>query len=142
MFLGGIECAQAEALNGGEDVVGGLCPTEGPGIGVDDVDIGEDGVFELSGGAMGAASQLLIGKQGEEALDLIPPGGAGRREVDVPAGMTGEPGADRRGALRVTMVIFASVAIRNVLRTHASLYTNPVLALFVLGDANASGNCC
>ena len=46
---------------------------------------------------MDAASQLLFGQQSEEALDLVQPGGTGRREMDVPARMTSKPFADRWG---------------------------------------------
>ena len=97
MLIGGFERAQAEALDGGQDVVSGLGPAEGSWIGVDGLDVAEDGFFELSGGAMDTAAQLLFCEHGEEALDLVQPGGAGRREVDVPAGMACEPVADRRG---------------------------------------------
>ena len=45
--FGGIEGAQAEAFDGGEDVVGGLGPPEGSWIGVDSVDVVADGLFKL-----------------------------------------------------------------------------------------------
>jgi hypothetical protein len=44
-----------------------------------------------------AAPDLLVGDQGEEALDLIDPGRGGRREVDVPARPLGQPVPDRLG---------------------------------------------
>ena len=40
---------------------------------------------------MNHAPELLFGQECEEALDLIEPGGACRREVDMPAGMPGMP---------------------------------------------------
>ena len=67
----------AHRLDGSEDVVGGLGPAEGLGIGVVRVDEGLDVVLELLGGAVHAAPDLLFGEQGEEALDLIEPGRAG-----------------------------------------------------------------
>ncbi len=45
----------------------------------------------------GAAFDLPFGDQGEEALDLVDPGGTGRREVDMPVRALGRPVADRLG---------------------------------------------
>ena len=106
----------AAALDGGEDVVGGLGPAEGLGIGVVRIDEGTDIMLELLGGPVDAAPELLFGEQGEEALDLIEPsiaarsirrhrhaghrparGRAGRGEVDVPTRRLGQPVADRLG---------------------------------------------
>ena len=44
--------------------------------------------------AMHAALDLLVGEQREPAFDLVEPGGAGRREVEVVARVAGEPGFD------------------------------------------------
>src|SRR4051794_30014319 len=66
--------AMAKPLDGGEDVVGGLGPAEGLGIGVAGIDVGSDRRFEFRGGAMGAAPDLVVGQQPEEALDLVDPG--------------------------------------------------------------------
>jgi len=84
------EGSGAEALDGGEDVVGGLGPAERLGGGVVGVEIGVDRGFELHGGAMDAAAQGSVGEQGEEALDLVEPGRRGRGEVEGPARMPGE----------------------------------------------------
>ena len=46
---------------------------------------------------MDPAPQLLFSQQREEALDLVEPGGAGRREVDMPTRMAGQPTLDGRG---------------------------------------------
>ena len=59
LVVSGFECAQAEALDGCEDIISRFGPTEGSWIGIDGVDVAEDGGFELSGGAMDAAAQLL-----------------------------------------------------------------------------------
>jgi hypothetical protein len=58
----------AESLDGGEDVIGGLGPAEGLGIGVVLVDEGLDAGLQLGDAAMDA--YLAFGEQGEEPLDL------------------------------------------------------------------------
>ena len=50
--------------------------------------------FELLDTAMDAALDLLVGEQCEPAFDLVEPGGAGRREVEVIARVAGEPRFD------------------------------------------------
>ena len=40
---------------------------------------------------MDPAPELFLGQEREEALDLVQPGSAGRREVDMPARMAGQP---------------------------------------------------
>ena len=44
-----------------------------------------DGLLQLPGAAVCAAPELLLSQQREPALDLVKPGGAGRREVQVEA---------------------------------------------------------
>ena len=44
---------------------------------------GSDIGLELIDAAMDAALDLLVGEQREPAFDLVEPGGAGRREVEV-----------------------------------------------------------
>ena len=44
-----------------------------------------------------AAADQLVGQEAEPAFDLVDPGGAGRGEVHVEAGVAGQPGLDRRG---------------------------------------------
>ena len=51
---------EAEALNGGEDVVGRFGPAEGFGIGVVMVDEGGDGGFEGRHAAMDTTSDLAF----------------------------------------------------------------------------------
>ncbi len=91
MSLCDTKVSEAETLDGGLDVVGGFGPAQWRWIGIDGVDIAEDGGFEVLGGSVNAAAQLLFGEEGEEALDLVEPGGRGRRVMDLPAGMAGEP---------------------------------------------------
>jgi hypothetical protein len=85
--LGGsdVESLETEALNGGENVVGGFGPAEGLGIGVDGVEVGLDRDFQFRRRAVDAAADLLFGDGGEEALDLIDPGVI-RRGVRTPIG--------------------------------------------------------
>src|SRR5271165_7008567 len=46
--------------------------------------------------ATGAAAQFLVGQQAEPPFDLVEPGGVGRGEVHVEAGMGPKPCGDRR----------------------------------------------
>ena len=71
MGCGDFQGFEAEALNGGENVVGGFGPFERLWVGVDPVEISSDRGFQLGGGAVDAAADLLFGEVGEEALDLI-----------------------------------------------------------------------
>ena len=98
------ESSEAEAVDGGKDVVGGFGPAEGLWLGVVGVDVGMNVGFEGLGRAMDAAADLLVGEQGKEALDLADPGGRGRGEVDVPAGALGEPVADQLGLVGAGVV--------------------------------------
>ena len=91
------ECPMAEAFDGGQDVVGGFGPAERCEIAVVGLDISLDGGFEFGSRAVGAALDLLLGQQGEEALDLVDPRGGCRREVPVPVRALGEPVADQLG---------------------------------------------
>lgn len=45
---------------------------------------------------MDTATDLAVGEQGKEALDLVEPGGAGRRVVDVPVRSLEQPVAGGR----------------------------------------------
>ena len=67
------ECSVAEALDGGEDVVGGLGPAEGFGVAVVGFHVALDGGLEFGGGAVCTALDLALGEQREEALDLVEP---------------------------------------------------------------------
>ena len=96
LTFGSLESAQAEAFDGGEDVVGGLGPAEWSRVGVDGVDVAADGVFEFLCRTMDPAPELFFGQEREEAFDLVQPGSAGRREVDMPARMAGQPASHRR----------------------------------------------
>lgn len=87
--------AEAEALDGGEDFIGGLGPCEGRGVFVVRVDEGADVGLELAGRAVHATLQLLAGQLGEPAFDLIEPGGGCWREMDVPVRPPSQPRLDR-----------------------------------------------
>jgi hypothetical protein len=49
---------------------------------------------EVGGGLEGATPDGALGDEGEEAFDLVEPGGIGGREVNVPTRTAGEPGLD------------------------------------------------
>ena len=61
----------AEALDGSKDVIGGLGPSKRFGISVVSVDERCDVDPEGSGAAIDAEFDILIGKDREEALDLV-----------------------------------------------------------------------
>ena len=50
-----------------------------------------NGGFEFGDGGEDAATNALLSDQTEEALDLIEPGGRGGGEVQVKAGVLGQP---------------------------------------------------
>ena len=71
MFCWGI--VSAEAFAGSKNVIGGLGPSERFWVGVVPVDERSDVSPESGDAAIDAAPDLLIGKEREEALDLIEP---------------------------------------------------------------------
>jgi len=66
-------CFLAEALDRGEDLVGGLGPFEGLGVLVVPVDEGADVGLQLPDRGMNAAPEPLSGELCKPALDLIDP---------------------------------------------------------------------
>ena len=56
------------------------------------LDEGGDGELELVDAAMDAALDLLVGEERKPVFDLVEPGGAGRREVEVIARVAGLTG--------------------------------------------------
>ena len=79
-----------------EDGIGCLGPDEWLGLVIVGLDEGGDIGLEPIDATMHAALDLLVGEQREPAFDLIKPGSAGRREVQVTARVAGEPALDRR----------------------------------------------
>jgi hypothetical protein len=79
-----------------EDGIGAFCPNERFWIVVMGLDEGGDVGLEILDAAMDAAFDLLVGEQREPAFDLVQPGGAGRREVEVVARVVGKPRGHRR----------------------------------------------
>ena len=63
-----------------------------------------DGFFKLADRAKRTASNALRGDLGEETLNSVQPRRARRYEVDSVAGMSGEPGSDRRVLVRGVVV--------------------------------------
>ena len=78
----------------GDDAVwiGGPDERLGPVIVLGEVAI--DRGLQVDQGVEGASLQAASGQGSEEGLDRVGPGARGRREVEGPAGMAGEPGAD------------------------------------------------
>src|SRR6516164_8278116 len=91
MYGQGLRAISRDCL---EDGIGCLGPDEGLGLVIVGLDEGGDIGPELIDAAMDAALDLLIGEQREPAFDLVEPGGAGRREVEVIARVAGEPRFD------------------------------------------------
>ena len=63
----------AEAFNRSQDLVGGLCPFEGPGVLVVPIDEGADVGLELPDRGVDTSSEPFSGELGKPALDLIDP---------------------------------------------------------------------
>ena len=91
MYGPGLRAISRDCL---EDGIGCLGPDERLGVVIVGLNKGSDIGFELIDAAMDAALDLLVGEQREPAFDLVEPGGAGRREVEVVARVAGEPGFD------------------------------------------------
>ena len=70
-------------------------PDERLGVAIAVVDVVADSLFQLFGGAMDSAPELLFGKHGEPAFDQVEPGGRGWGEVQVEAWPLGQPVADQ-----------------------------------------------
>src|SRR6266436_4591202 len=67
------DCAMTKPFDGGQDVVGGFGPAKGLGVGIAGVDVDGDGGLQRGSRAVGAALDLLLGEQREEALDRVDP---------------------------------------------------------------------
>jgi len=76
-------------------LVGGFEPDEGFGVSVSEVDVLADGVLEFERAAMDAAAQLSVGQVREESLDLVDPGCALGREVEMEVRVSYEPAFDQ-----------------------------------------------
>ena len=74
---------EAEAFDGGEDVVGGFGPLEGLRVFVVLFDEGADVGFELAGRGVHTALQLLARQFGKPAFDLIDRAGGPVQEAEV-----------------------------------------------------------
>ncbi len=81
------------AFDSGEDAVGVGGPYEGLGVCIGFLDEAVDGALEIDDGVEDPALQHLPGQLGKKAFDGVEPGGRGRREVEGPTRMVGEPGA-------------------------------------------------
>ena len=79
-------------------------PDERTRISVVEAKIVLDGCFELPGASEGSATELFLGKSGEETLDQIDPRSAGRREVKDEARPLGQPPFDQRCLVRAVVI--------------------------------------
>ena len=77
-----------------EDGFGGSGPYEWPAIAVVGVDVAFDRVLQIVDGWRAPASDLAACDGGEEAFDGVEPRRRGRREMESPARMVGEPFKD------------------------------------------------
>src|SRR5262245_34350246 len=71
---------------------------------VGEVDVPPDGQLQLAGAAVNAAAQLLLRQRGEPAFDQVDPRETRRREVQVKAGVAGQPAMDRGGLVGAGVV--------------------------------------
>jgi len=78
------------------DLGGGFNPAKGLGVVVPVGEVAGDGAFQPADAVKAAAADGLGGNQGEPALDQVEPRGAGRREVQMEAGMGRAPIPHRR----------------------------------------------
>jgi hypothetical protein len=93
-----------KTLDGSEDLVSGLGPHEGLRVAVRDIDVLADGAFQFEGIAVRASTKLPVRELGEETLDLIDPGCAFGREMDMKARAAQQPALDQRGLVRAVVV--------------------------------------
>jgi len=77
--------AASQKRNAGEDLVSGFGPPEGLGHLVVRLNKAVDRLLEFVDRSVDTATDLLLGRQSEEALDPIDPGGQSRREVQMAA---------------------------------------------------------
>ncbi len=84
------------APDGGDDGVGIGSPGEGLGLSIVLGDEAVDGGLEVDDGVEDATLEPSPGEFGEEAFDGVEPGTGCRHEVEGPAWMAVEPGADLR----------------------------------------------
>ena len=80
-----------------EDQIGGGGPHKGLGLAVVCSDVIGDGLFEIVDAVKGAAAQPLLRDFGKPTFDLVEPGGARRREVQVIARPAAQPVRYLRG---------------------------------------------
>src|SRR3989441_5571675 len=93
-----------KAFDGGEDLVSGLGPHEGLRVAVRAVDVIADGALQFEGTAVRTPTKLPVCELGEEALDLIDPGRAFGREMDMKARASQQPALDQRRLVRAVVV--------------------------------------
>src|SRR5882762_5965717 len=88
----------------GQDLVSRLRPDERLGYGVAVRNVGKDRGLKRAGAPVGPTFDLFVGEQGEPALDEIEPGRAGRGEVEMEPGPTGQPAVNHRRLVRAVVI--------------------------------------
>ena len=92
-------------------------------------DVGADHFLEIGNGGEDAASDRSPGDDGEEVFDRIEPGARGRREMERPAGIFGEPfehlGMGGSEASRSAIARVASGSARAAPRGNLTLVPKP-----------------
>ena len=84
----------ASAIDPEDDVMGGLCPDKGLGVGVVVGNVVVDGGGEFGDTFEDPATETLGGDFSEPPLDKIEPRRRSGNKMQVKAGMPGEPGLD------------------------------------------------
>ena len=92
-----LDCRLVEAFDAGKDVVSGFGPSERLGAWVWGSIKGVDRLLEFPDRSVDIATNLLLGQQGEEALDLIEPRSRGRSEVQIVARLAARSVVDELG---------------------------------------------
>ena len=88
---------------GVQDLFGGFLPHERFRVVVPCLDPFADVVFQGLDTAVDSAADRLIGEEPEPPFDLVEPRRAGRGEMQVEAGVTGQPRLDRGGFVRAVV---------------------------------------
>lgn len=121
-----------------KDRVGSGSPAKWLGVGVVMRDKRVDALHELLDACERAATDCLVGDQGEEALDLIEPRTVGRDEVHVPTRPTRQPSLD----LGVALVSLSRSAIELCASPSALLRTMRARLLNAAGNERLRANDC
>jgi hypothetical protein len=85
-----------KSSDAGQDRVSALGPHEGRRGRIAERDVGEDRGLERVRAPVRPALDLFVGQHREPALDQVEPGAAGRREMEMEPGPSGQPAVNHR----------------------------------------------